>query len=149
MTSFLHPLPYSVTPQDSENCQLTSSFFVGAQTIVSLLQTTQIISDICFITDHVGCAISNKTKIVRIEMELFLRGADAFCACFSARLFQQSNRYPNLLEGADCVGGQLCGNKEYPFSGVTKSGRVWRKVPESDAQCATPPHQHKLHLVLH
>ena len=24
--------------------------------------------------------------------------------------------------------------KMYPFSGVTKSGRVWRKVPESDAR---------------
>ena len=24
--------------------------------------------------------------------------------------------------------------KECPFSGVTKSGRVWRKVPESDAR---------------
>ena len=24
--------------------------------------------------------------------------------------------------------------KECPFSGVTNSGRVWRKVPESDAQ---------------
>ena len=31
------------------------------------------------------------------------------------------------------VHGQLCGDKECPFSGVTKSGRVWRKVPESDA----------------
>ena len=41
---------------------------------------------------------------------------------------------PNLLEGADRVGGQLRGDKECPFSGVTKSGRVWRKVPESDAQ---------------
>ena len=29
-------------------------FFVGAQTVVSLLQTTQIIPDICFITDHVA-----------------------------------------------------------------------------------------------
>ena len=29
----------------------------------------------------------------------------------------------------------LRGNKECPaFSGVTKSGRVWRKVPESDAR---------------
>ena len=26
------------------------------------------------------------------------------------------------------------GGKEWPFSGVTKSGRVWRKVPESDAR---------------
>ena len=30
-----------------------------------------------------------------------------------------------LLEGGD---------KECPFSGVTKSGRVWRNVPESDAR---------------
>ena len=37
---------------------------VGAQTVVSLLQTTQIISDVCFITDHVAYASSNKTTIV-------------------------------------------------------------------------------------
>ena len=49
-------------------------------------------------------------------------------------LLPQSYQYPNLLEGADCVGGQLRGDKECPFSGVTKSGRVWRKVPESGAQ---------------
>ena len=45
----------------------------------------------------------------------------------------QSYHYLNLLEGADRVGGQLRGDNECPFSGVTKSGRVWRKVPESDA----------------
>ena len=28
---------------------------------------------------------------------------------------------------------KLRGDKECPFSGVTKSGRVWRKVPESRA----------------
>ena len=42
-----------------------------------------------------------------------------------------------LSEGADRVAGQLRGDKEYPFSGfsgVTKSGRVWRKVPESGAR---------------
>ena len=45
------------------------------------------------------------------------------------------SQYPNLSEGADRVGGQLRGDKECPFSGVTKSGRVWRKlVPESDAR---------------
>ena len=37
-----------------QKTQLTSSFFVGAQTVISLLQTTQIISDVCFITDHVA-----------------------------------------------------------------------------------------------
>ena len=29
------------------------------------------------------------------------------------------------------------GDKERPFSGVTKSGRVWRKVPGSDARSVT------------
>ena len=50
-------------------------------------------------------------------------------ACLGARLLPLTN----LSEGADRVGGQLHGDKECPFSGVTKSGRVWRKVPESDA----------------
>ena len=42
--------------------------------------------------------------------------------------------YPNPSEGADRVAGQLRENIECPFSGVAKSGRVWRKVPESDAR---------------
>ena len=54
-----------------------------------------------------------------------------------ARLLPQSYQYPNLSEGADRVGGQLRGDK-CPFSGVTKSGRVWRKVPESDARSVRP-----------
>ena len=38
----------------------------------------------------------------------------------------QSYLYPNLSEGADnCA--------EIKSAGVTNSGRVWRKVPESDA----------------
>ena len=40
----------------------------------------------------------------------------------------------NLSEGADRVAGQLHGDKECPFNGVSKSGRVWRKVPESGAR---------------
>ena len=52
------------------------------QSVVSLLQTTQIISDVCFITDHVAYSSSNQNKIVRIETELFfffsfLPGVDA------------------------------------------------------------------------
>ena len=47
-----------------ENCQLTSRFFVGAQAVVSLLQTTQTVPDVCFIIDHVAYGSSNKTKIV-------------------------------------------------------------------------------------
>ena len=55
-----------------------------------------------------------------------------------ARLLPQSYQYLNLLEGADRVGGQLRGDKECPFSDVTKSGRVWRKVPESDDRSVPP-----------
>ena len=65
----------------------------------------------------------------------FTRGGCVSClrACLGARLLLQSN----LSEGADRVGGQLSGDKECPFSGVTKSGRVWRKVPESDVRSVT------------
>ena len=56
-----------------------------------------------------------------------------------ARLLPQSYYYPNLSEGADRVGGQMRGDKECPFSDVTKSGRVWRKVPESDARSVECP----------
>ena len=60
--------------------------------------------------------------------------ASCLCACLGARLLPQSYQCPNLSEGADRVSGQLHGDKECLFSGVTKFGRVWRKVPESDAQ---------------
>ena len=65
----------------------------------------------------------------------FTRDGCASClfACLGARVLPQSYQYLNLSEGADRVGGQLRGDNECPFSGVTKSGRVWRKVPESDA----------------
>ena len=60
--------------------------------------------------------------------------------CLGARLLPQSYHVlPNLSEGADPDGGQLRGDKECPFRGVTKSGRVWRKVPESDARSVTVP----------
>ena len=48
----------------SRKLSANEQFFVGAQTVVSLLQTTQIISDVYFITDHIAYASSNKTKIV-------------------------------------------------------------------------------------
>ena len=49
----------------------------------------------------------------------------------------QSYQYPNHSEGADRVAGQLRGDKECPYSGVTKSGRVWRRVPEREREfCA-------------
>ena len=48
----------------SKKLSANEQFFVGAQTKVSLLQTTQIISHACFITDHVVYTSSNKTTIV-------------------------------------------------------------------------------------
>ena len=68
----------------SRKLSANEQFFVGAQMVVSLLQTIQIISDICFITDHVAYASLNKTKIVWIEMELsFLPEVDTphVCVC--------------------------------------------------------------------
>ena len=44
-----------------------------------------------------------------------------------------STQYPDLLESAGNVAGQMHEDKECPFSGVTSCGRGWRKVPESDA----------------
>ena len=49
--------------------------------------------------------------------------ASCLSACMGTRLLPQSYQYPNLSEGADRVGGQLRGDKECPFSGVTKSGQ--------------------------
>ena len=46
----LPPTTYAIR---SRKLSANEQFFVGAQTVVSLLQTTQIISDFCFITDYV------------------------------------------------------------------------------------------------
>ena len=48
----------------SRKLSANEQFFVGAQTVVSLLQTTQTLSDVCLISNHVAYPGSNKTKIV-------------------------------------------------------------------------------------
>ena len=48
----------------SRKMSANERFFVDAQTVVCLLRTTQIISDVCFITDHVAYASSDETKII-------------------------------------------------------------------------------------
>ena len=52
--------------------------------------------------------------------------------------FTTESTQTGLSEGADRIGGQLRGGKECHFSGVTRSGRVWSKVPESDARSVSP-----------
>ena len=66
----------------------------------------------------------------------FTRGGCVTClrVCLGAGLLPQSYQYPNFLEGADRVCGQMRADKEGPFIGINKSGRVWRKMPESDAR---------------
>ena len=76
-----------------------------------------------------GCfhsLISTQTPSTGLRHASFMEeGAGKRCS--------ECDQYPNR-EGADRVGGQLHGDKECPFSGVTKTGRVWWKVPESDAR---------------
>ena len=48
----------------SRKLSANEQFFVGAQTVVSFLQTTQIILDVSFITGRVANASSDKTTIV-------------------------------------------------------------------------------------
>ena len=72
-TPKLQTLVYDILPSTtavfsyaigSRKLSANEQFLVGAQTVVSLLQTTQIISDVCFITDLVAYTSSNKTKSV-------------------------------------------------------------------------------------
>ena len=61
--SKLQALVYDILPSTpaafsyaigSRKLSANEQFFVGAQTVVSLLQATQIIPYVCFITDRVG-----------------------------------------------------------------------------------------------
>ena len=79
-----------------------------------------------------------KPKSFESRRNSFLPGVDvphvyvrawALAGCFHSLICTRTR----LSEGAD-LDGQLRGDKKCPFSGVTKSGRVWRKVPESDAR---------------
>ena len=117
----------------------------ATSTLTQLLnyETTQMKQGVSFIAANkvYTSTYKNHNRLNRDGTLSFSRGGCVSClrACFGARLLLQSYQYPNLSEGADRVGGQLRGDKECPFSGVTKSGRVWRKVPESDARSELCP----------
>ena len=68
LTSTTAVFSYATGPR---KLSANEQFFVGAQTVVSLLQTTQIISGICFITDHVAYASSDKTSHLNRDGTLF------------------------------------------------------------------------------
>ena len=97
-------------------------FFIGAQIVLGLQHTSNCTK--CFFFNcHIAYAIANKRKIVWIETELIVYRCVAFAVLLS----------PKILENAESVGGQMRRDKDYPFSGVTSSGKIWRKVPESEA----------------
>ena len=62
----------------SRKLSANEQFFVGAQTVVSLLQTTQIKQGVSFTDTNKVYTSANKTTIVQMEMELlFWPGVDA------------------------------------------------------------------------
>ena len=78
----------------SRKLSANEQFFVGAQTVVCLLQTTQIKQCMSFIAANKVYISTDKTTIIWIETELFVftRGGcvSCLCACFGARLLLQS-----------------------------------------------------------
>ena len=97
----LQALVYDILPSTSavfsyatgpRKLSANEQFFVGAQTVVSLLQTTQIKQGVSFIAANKVYTSTNKTTIVWIETEsvlfFFTRGGFVAClhACFGARL---------------------------------------------------------------
>ena len=116
---------YAIGPRKlsaTEQFCLFCLFFVGdgAQTVVSLLQTTQIISDVSFLTDHVAYASSDKTKIVWIETEhsflFFLLGVDAshvYVRAWTLSFFQ-SYQYQHSEHRFPAVVNQCLEFDQYP-----------------------------------
>ena len=96
-THKLQALVYDILPSTtavfsyaigSRKLSAKEQFFAGAQTVVSLLQTTQIKQGVSFITANKVYTSTNKTTIVWIKMEtlFFMDGQ----ACLGARLLPQS-----------------------------------------------------------
>ena len=96
-TSFLQPLPYYFSYAiGSRKLSANKQSFVGAQTLLSLLQTTQIKQGVSLIAANKVYTSTNKTTVVSIETELFFflfyPGGCVSClrACFGARLLLRS-----------------------------------------------------------
>ena len=81
----------------SRKLSANEQFFVGAQTVVRFLQTTQIMSDICFITMLLTPAQIKPKSFESRRNSFFTRGGCASCllACLGARLLPQPYQYPN------------------------------------------------------
>ena len=113
-------------------------FFVGAQTVVCLLQTTQIKQGVSFIAAKKVYTSTNKTTVVCIETELFfvLPGVDASHVYVRARALGCFHSLISTETFRRALTGSVdsCAETECPFSGVTKSGRVWKNGSESNSR---------------
>ena len=141
--SFPPTTVWIVTPQVSENCQLTNSILLLlllSMLLLLLLRQQQVCNrQLClyqaFLSWNSVCIrrffhgrphcllITNETKVSRLNSFIIRGGRASFLrACLGAMLFPQPYWYPNRSKGADRVGGQLRGDKECSFSGVISSG---------------------------
>ena len=115
-------------PQGPENCQLASNYFVGAQTVVSLLQTTQIKQSVSFLATNKVYTSTNKNHN-RLNRDrtlfflFFLPGVDAshvYVGVLALGCFCRHISTPTFRRALTAsLHGQLRGDKECPFSGVT------------------------------
>ena len=129
---------YAISPR---KLQANEIFFVGAQTVVVCSKQLGLYIG-RFITDHVASASSSKPKSFESRRNSFnLPRLDVFhvyvCAwalgCFHSLTSTQTFWRVLTVSADSCAEIKI----ECPFSGTTKSGRVWRKVQESDARSVT------------
>ena len=108
----LQALAYDILPSTtaifsyaigSRKLSADEQFFVGAQTVVGLLQTTRIISHVCFITDHVATPAQIKPQSFESRQNFFfLPGVDVphvyvhawVLGCFYSHISTQTFRRP-------------------------------------------------------
>ena len=85
----------------SRKLSANEQFFVGAQTVVSLFQITQIKQGVSFIAANKVYTSTNRLNRDGTLSFFFTRGGCVLClrACFGARLLLQSYWYPNLFGG--------------------------------------------------
>ena len=79
--------------------------------------------------------IKPKSFELRQTFFFFLPRADACHVYMGAMLLPQSYQYPNLSEGTVHTRGQLHGDKECPFSGVTNSGSLAEGAGKRCLEC--------------
>ena len=103
-------------------------FFVSAQTVVSLLRTTQIKQGVSF-------TAANKVKTpAQIKPQSFESRRNSFFYPGWMRLIYSLISTQTFRRALTASVDSCAEIKRAPFSGVTKSGRVWRKVLESNAR---------------